>query len=386
MTAPGTPQEYLDWSENGVPASALWRSANKAPAPKRVVPVDDSITADVAYRLASQGVALLWTGDFRNARQILTALEHRTKPRPDKTERTTAELFYRYRQNRSHRARILGLLLVPLEIGNVIGLRRAPDVRAATVDAYGSIAEASVVSLHEVLGTIGAHQWRTKGIPVTALNASIYPHYGTFFPVRSEYVDLVATAPLAAPQVAFDIGTGTGVLAAVLATRGVQRVVATDFEPQAVASARETMSQLGLNDRVEVQLTDLFPEGRADLIVCNPPWIPATAHSLLDAAVYDPGSRMLKGFLAGVIDHLEPNGEVWLVLSDFAELVGLRSRDDLMSVIDSAGLRVIAALDALAVHSRARDTSDALHAVRANEVTSLWRLCANSDRAAHGLN
>jgi hypothetical protein len=376
MTAADTPREYIGWSQDGQAASALWQSANGAPAPKRVVPVDDTITADAAYRLASQGVAMLWNGDFQNARQILTALEHRTRPRPDHTERTTAELFYRYRQNRSHRARILGLLLVPLGDGNVIGLRRAPDVVAATVDAYGSITGASVVSLHEVLGTIGAHQWRTKGIPVAALNAKIYPHYGTFFPVRSEYVDLVATAPLAGPLVAFDIGTGTGVLASVLATRGVPRVIATDIEPRAVASARETVSRLGLEDRVEVQLTDLFPEGRADLIVCNPPWIPATAHSLLDAAVYDPGSRMLKGFLAGVIDHLEPSGEVWLVLSDFAELVGLRSRDDLMSVIDSAGLRVIAALDAPAVHSRARDTSDPLHAVRANEVTSLWRLCA----------
>ena len=374
MTDAGPPREYLDWSENGVPASGLWRSANGAPAPKRVVPVDDTITADAAYRLASQGVALLWTGDFQNARQILTALEHRTRPRPDKSERTTAELFYRYRQNRSHRARILGLLLVPLEIGNAIGLRRAPNVVAATVDAYGSIAEASVVSLHEVLGTIGAHQWRTRGIPVTALNASIYPHYGTFFPVRSEYVDLVATAPLAAPRVAFDIGTGTGVLAAVLATRGVPRVIATDLEPRAVASARETVSRLGLGDRIEVQLSDLFPEGRADLIVCNPPWIPATAHSLLDAAVYDPGSRMLKGFLAGVLDHLEPDGEVWLVLSDFAELVGLRTRDDLITVIDTAGLRVIGALETPAVHARASDTSDPLHAVRVNEVTSLWRL------------
>ena len=341
------------------------------------MPVDDSITADAAYRLASQGVALLWTGDYRNARQILTALEHRTRPRPDHTERTTAELFYRYRQNRSHRARILGLLLVPLCEGNVIGMRRAPDVRAATVAAYGSIAVASVVSLHEVLGTIGAHQWRTKGIPVAALNASLFPHYGTFFPVRSEYVDLVATAPLAGPRVAFDIGTGTGVLAAVLATRGVPRVIATDIEPRAVASARETVSRLGLSGRVEVQLADLFPAGRADLIVCNPPWIPATAHSLLDAAVYDPGSRMLKGFLAGVLDHLEPNGEVWLVLSDFAERVGLRSRDDLLTVIDSAGLRVLEALDAPAIHARASDSSDPLHAVRQSEVTSLWRLCVN---------
>ncbi|WP_105035700.1 methyltransferase [Cryobacterium aureum] len=376
MTSSANNRAHVHWVQDGTPASAIWRSANSAPAPTSVVPVDDTITADAAYRLASQGVAMLWNGDFQNARQILTALEHRTRPRPDKTARTTGELFYRYRQNRSHRARILGLLLVPLQSGNIIGLRRAPDVVAATVDAYGSIAEASVVSLHEVLGTIGAYQWRTKGIPVAALNASIYPHYGTFFPVRSEYVDLVASAPLAEPRVAFDIGTGTGVLAAVLAARGVPRVVATDIEPRAVASARETVSQLGLAERVEVQLTDLFPAGRADLIVCNPPWIPATAHSLLDAAVYDPGSRMLKSLLAGVLDHLQPGGEVWLVLSDFAELVGLRSRNDLLKVIDAAGLRVIGALEAPAVHTRATDTSDPLHAVRQSEVTSLWRLCA----------
>ncbi len=375
MTAADISSGNIDWSQNGQPAHAPWRSANSAPAPKRVVPVDDTITADAAYRMASQGVAMLWTGDFQNARQILTALEHRTRPRTDSTERTTGELFYRYRQNRSHRARILGLLLVPLGPGNVIALRRAPDLRAATIEAYGLITEGSVVSLHEVLGSIGAHQWRTKGIPVAALNAFIYPHYGTFFPVRSEYVDLVATAPLAAPKVAFDIGTGTGVLAAVLATRGVPRVIATDIEPRAIASAEETMSRLNLGDRVEVRLADLFPEGRADLIVCNPPWIPATAHSLLDAAVYDPGSRMLKGFLAGVRAHLEPGGEVWLVLSDFAELVGLRSRDDLMAIIAAAGLRVIGSLNAPAVHTRAADLSDPLHAVRAAEVTSLWRLC-----------
>lgn len=376
MTISGSGFEQVSWNAAGQHATAVWRSANGAPAPKRIERVDDTITADAAYRFASQGVAMLWAGDFQNARQILTALEHRTRPRPDNTERTTAELFYRYRQNRSHRARILSLVLVPLIPGNIVDLRRAPTVVSATVAAYGEISEASVVSLHEVLGTIGAEQWRVTGINVSALNARIYPHYGTFFPVRSEYVDLVARAPLLSPAVAFDIGTGTGVLAAVLASRGVPRVIATDIEPRAVASARETVERLGLDSQVEVQRGDLFPVGRADLIVCNPPWIPATAHSLLDGAVYDPGSRMLKGFLAGVLDHLNPGGEVWLVLSDFAELVGLRSRTDLMNLISSAGLHVVDSLAAPAVHSRARNTSDPLHAVRAAEVTSLWRLQA----------
>src|SRR5256885_9763195 len=58
---------------------------------------------------------------------------------------------------------------------------------------------------------------------------SIHPHYGVFSPVRGEYLDLVAQAPLpAAAQQAdaavWDIGTGTGVLSALLLHRGVRQV------------------------------------------------------------------------------------------------------------------------------------------------------------------
>lgn len=38
--------------------------------------------------------------------------------------------------------------------------------------------------------------------------------------------------------------------------------------------------------------------GRAALIVCNPPWLPGWPASLLEQAVYDPDSRMLRGFIA----------------------------------------------------------------------------------------
>ena len=54
--------------------------------------------------------------------------------------------------------------------------------------------------------------------------------------MRGEYLDLVAKAPLPSRELAFDIGTGTGVLAAILARRGVKRVVATDLDPRALAT------------------------------------------------------------------------------------------------------------------------------------------------------
>ena len=232
-----------------------------------------------------------------------------------------------------------------------------------------------MVSLRELLGLIGAYQWQRNGVPVAALGGRrIHPHYGVFAPVRGEYLDLVADAPLPAGGLAFDIGTGTGVLAAILAARGVERVVATDTSPRALACARDNVRRLGLADRIDVRAGDGFPEGRAALVVCNPPWLPGKPSSLLDQAIYDPGSRMLRGFLAGLPAHLAEGGEGWLVLSDLAERLGLRSRDELVAWIAAAGLRVLGRLDTRPRHARAQDASDPLHAARQGEVTSLWRL------------
>lgn len=383
-TQPGSPLQapavdapaVVTWDDGGQSRSARWRSANARPAPARVEVVTDTLTADDANRMASQGVAMLWQGDFHNARQILNALDRRLGSGRKKAADSPADEFYRHRQSRSHRARILGLLLVPLDPGPVVPLRRAPDIRDAASEAYGDIGEPSVVSLHELVGAIGAHEWRRNGVHVAALEGRIHPHYGTFFPTRSEYVDLLAGAPLPSDVLAFDVGTGTGVLAAVLARRGVQRVVATDNEPRAIACARENFRTLGLEDRAEAVLADMFPPGRAPLIVCNPPWIPATPHSSLDNAVYDPGSRMLFRFLNEVADHLEPGGEGWLILSDLAEHLGLRTREELLGAIDEAGLKVLERSDTKPTHPKASDRNDPLYAARAAEVTSLWRLAS----------
>ena len=177
-----------------------------------------------------------------------------------------------------------------------------------------------------------------------------------------------------APQTAFDLGTGTGVLAAVLLRRGVERVVATDINPRAVACAQENLDRLGLASSAEVVEADLFPSGRADLIVCNPPWLPARPTSALEAGIYDPGSDVLHRFIDGLAAYLNPAGEGWLILSDLAEHLGLRTREALLERITAAGLRVHDRHDTTPRHPRASDTTDELHKARGAEVTSLWRL------------
>jgi methylase of polypeptide subunit release factors len=379
--------QTIHWEENGVPQSARWRSESGMAPPKRVVIANDQTNADTAYRLACEGTALLWRGDFQNARQLLQALARRAdhkhgkpakKAKPAKLPATPTEAFHLHRQAQSQRARTLAMLLIPFDADYSIPLRRAPDVKLACNEAYGRGGEAFVASMRELLGLIGAHEWRRTGVEIPALDARIHPHYGVFSPVRGEYVELVANAPLpkGADKLAFDIGVGTGVLSAVLAKRGVAHVIATDQDQRALSCARENLARLDLNDQVELLEADLFPEGRAPLVVCNPPWVPARPSSPIEYAVYDPDSRMLKGFLGGLAAHLAPGGEGWLILSDLAEHLGLRPRADLMEWIAAAGLKVVDRQDVKPVHPRAADATDPLHAARAAEVTSLWRLAA----------
>jgi methylase of polypeptide subunit release factors len=375
------PQE-ISWIEAGKTHTAHWRSESGMPPPKKVMLADDTMKADVAYRLACEGTALLWRGDFQNARHLLQAMSRRIdnhghparKPKPKETPATPAEAFHLHRQAQSQRARTLAMLLIPFSAHHVIPLRRAPDVYAACVEAYGERKTSYVTSLRELLGLIGAHEWRKKGVEIPFLEDRIHPHYGVFSPVRGEYVALVAHTPLPSTELAFDIGTGTGVLAAVLAKRGVKHIVATDQDQRALTCARENLARLGYDKQVAVLQENMFPPGKAPLIVCNPPWIPARPSSPLEHAVYDPESCMLRTFLHGLAEHLKTNGEGWLILSDLAEHLGLRSREELLGWINSAGLQVLERLDTKPSHPKAADANDPLHAARAAEVTSLWRL------------
>ncbi|QWE08231.1 methyltransferase [Polynucleobacter ibericus] len=385
----------LQWIEGGQDRSVNWHSENGIAPHKRIQIADDTLTADIAYRLACEGTAMLYKGDFQNARQLLQALVRRVdKPSKksaradrvakDKTK-SPLDAFNLHRLAQSQRARILGMILVEVNADHTIPLRRAPDVSQACLEAYGPQKDSYVISLRELLGVISAHEWRKTGVQVLTRDdeeVRIHPHYGVFSPVRSEYINLILKAPLPAAikqnSTAFDIGTGTGVLAVVLALRDIQRIIATDLSDRAIDCARDNVNSLSLGDQIEVHKTNLFPSGKAALIVCNPPWLPARPSSSLEHAVYDPESQMLRGFLGELNDHLLPGGEGWLILSDLAEHLGLRTREGLLHWIEQAGLKVITRIDTKPTHQKAFDKTDALYAARSQEVTSLWRLSSQT--------
>ncbi|WP_433289913.1 methyltransferase [Pseudonocardia sp. CA-142604] len=364
--------QILSWREHGTNMRARWLTADGHRPPCRVIVVGDDLSADKACRMAAEGTGLLWRGDYHNARHLLAAMRRRIDRSSRRRELAPAEEFRRQRQDRARQSRLLGAVLVQLGPGFVLDLRRAPSIDRACQEVYGDLASEAVVSLQELAGVLGAHEWRRTGIEIPALGARIHPHYGVFAPTRTDYLDLVAEAPLPPARTAFDIGTGTGVLAAILLSRGIPRVIATDIEDRAVACARDNLDRLGYAERATVIRHDLFPAGRADLVVCNPPWVPGTPTSALDAGVFDRGNAMLAGFLRQLPDHLTSHGEGWLLLSDLPEQLGLRDPDLLRRSATAAGLVIRGRRAATSATRTTTRRPDPLAAIRSRETISLW--------------
>ncbi len=381
MPLGATPQPsspvMVSWLVDDQPQTLPWRSENGWAPPKRCVPADDTMTADIAYRFASEGVGLIWTGDFQNARQLLQALARRVAKRRTKfADMPYPERFHQVRLARAQRARTLGMLCLPFGAHHALPHRRAPDVQQACQQAHGDSSAGYVMPMTELLGLISAYEWRKTGIAIQGLDAPIHAHYGVFAPTRAEYLELIrqTALPHVPVKTAFDLGTGTGVLAALLVKKGVAHVIATDTSARALACARQNIESLGLAKQITLKQVDLYPTGRADLVVCNPPWLPGRPASPLEHAIYDQDQHMLFGFLNGLAEHLTPKGQGWLILSDLAEHLHLRSREQLLAHIEEAGLVVIGKHDIRPHHSKAKDEQDPLADARQAETTSLWCL------------
>ncbi len=375
-----TPPLTIHWQEDGQDKQAHWQSENHARMPKTIKTVDDTISADAAYKLACEGTGLLWRGDYQNAKLLLQAIKRRIlkpKKKAPRAPKDLTETFHFQRQAQSHQARIMGMLLIELSDNNTIDLRRAPDVSAACEHAYGEVNTNRLLALRELLGVIGAFEWHKKGLTIKGIDHPIYPAYGVFSPTRHEYLTLIQHAPLQESCVtAMDIGVGTGVIGAILAKRGIKNIIATDISDQALSCTKRNLSHYP-ETNIQLVKTDLFPVDKtikADIIVCNPPWIPARPSTNLEAAIYDDKSQMLKGFLKQAKDYLNPNGEIWLILSDLAEHLGLRTREELLQWIESSQLAVIETSNTKATHQKSFDKSDPLHAARTLESTTLWQL------------
>lgn len=185
---------------------------------------------------------------------------------------------------------------------------------------------------------------------------------------RSPFAELIVnrfepwlTAP---PVMALEIGTGSGCIAAALAIIFPDcQVHATDISAPALAVAARNLAKHGLERRVTLEATDLYPVERRpfDLIVTNPPYVPDAEVDALPPEFHHEPVGGLKGGPDGMelvvrivdqaLDYLSPNGilivevghysaefesrfpsleVIWLSLENGGEGMALITRDALL--------------------------------------------------------
>ena len=357
-----------------------YRNESTQSPPREFVFVNE-ISASHIIQAAQQNIATVWRGDFHNAKQVLAAIKKCLKTKPKATAQAQAETdpataFHKHRLAQSQASRVANALCVEIGAGFVLDLPRAPNIQAALRDVYDvENNEPFILPLAQLLGFIGAHEWHKKGVFIPELDGAIHVPFGVFSPIRGEYLSLIAQAKLPEnAQTALDIGTGSGVIAALLAKRGMANITATDTNPRAIACAQSNIARLGFAAQVQVWQQDLFGEHTADLIVCNPPWLPAKPTSAVETSLYDPKHAMLHAFLRGASNHLAQGGQVWLVMSNLAELLGLRGEHDLPNWFAQYGWRVSGSLKTTPQHRKASDSNDPLAFARSREITTLYIL------------
>ncbi len=145
----------------------------------------------------------------------------------------------------------------------------------------------------------GRRAFRTIEVEVT--HAVLIPRPETETLVDVALEALAAAGPAPFTPLVLDVGTGSGCIALALAAENpFVQVVAVDIDEAAVEVARRNATRLGLEGRVEVLRSDLFAalaaSRRFDVIVGNPPYVPAAEYEALEPNVreYEP-RRALHG-------------------------------------------------------------------------------------------
>lgn len=211
--------------------------------------------------------------------------------------------FLSYRQKRAIFRNASNRLVVPVEKSR-IALKKVPEIGWLNL-LYPDL-PVFFLSFPQVQGLNSSWQWYRKGVRYSVLRHSIHPWYGVYFPTRDDHLllfDEWLKSYGGSREKAVDMGTGCGVLAFQMIRHDFAQVVALDVNPNAVLSVQEEITRQDLGHRLQVMVSDLFdgcpnlfhgfPKEKSDLVVFNPPWLPADSAgyapdqiSMLDRAVY----------------------------------------------------------------------------------------------------
>lgn len=132
-----------------------------------------------------------------------------------------------------------------------------------------------------------------------------------------------------------EIGAGKGTVGLAAAKKGA-KVVLSEKDKETVDYLRENIEE----NNIQVRESDLFDqiEGKFDLILFNPPYLPGSRENKTDPLMGgDDGTELLEEFLNYVGDHFSENGTAIFIISSKTDVDRLRSEFDI-EIVDSKEL------------------------------------------------
>jgi len=230
--------------------------------------------------------------------------------------------FNGQRDFRSAYQELSNRLLLKLSNHNIV-VRKAPQIGWLN-KLYPELKE-FLLPFPQIQGLNSSWQWFEKGISMPVLKKKIHPWFGTYFPTRFEHLELFDSwlkKYKGEKKLAIDIGVGSGVLSFQMLKYGFEKVCGTDSNPNAIIGLNEYLAKSNLKAKVDLFHGDLFANCnvKAELIVFNPPWIPASQDvDGIDKAIYYDADLFLR-FFTEAKKHLEPEGRIVLLFSNIAQI------------------------------------------------------------------
>ncbi len=265
-----------------------------------------------------EGKCVLVEEFYSNGLQVLNALrKNLLRKHKDKTFQGQRDYRAAYRKA-SHR------LLLKVKDNKLI-VKKSPDIGWLKL-LYPDVSE-FYISFPDIQGMNSSWQWYEKGIEIKTLGITLKPYYSTYFPTRFDHLKLFdkwLKKYEGSKENAIEIGVGSGVLSFQLIQNGFKNIFATDTNKNAIIGVVQESKRLGYAKHMTLNHGDLFEncDVKADLIVFNPPWLPAK-HQLeegIDKAMYYE-EALFPRFFEQAKEHLVPEGKIVLIFSNLAEVV-----------------------------------------------------------------
>lgn len=230
----------------------------------------------------------------------------------------------------------------------------------------------------DILGINGAWQWYNNGISYPNLQQKVHPYYGTYFPTRTEHLTLFDewlqhSKPI---ENAMDLGTGCGVLSFYMLKHGINNILATDINPNALHSIELDLHRQGNTQKVKLLQTNFFcniDTSKLDMVVFNPPWIPDKTTSSIDLAMYYE-ENFFDRFFQSTYEVLPKGCRLLILFSTFSQVAGLSVEHPITRELSSYKRFTLVNRVQSPVTQKPSNRKNWLEEIRRNERVELWEL------------